>query len=1057
MSYTSPSADSESNISQNSQGNYGQTIGKAVGCIILYVSGGQATINPQTSDTITLTGSSSSEIKPNPYKGLLAFREEDKDRFFGRKAEIETLWKQLRDLHETESCIRLLTIYGPSGSGKSSLAQAGLIPKLSEEPLPGQDRARVAVLVPDTNPLMSLAIILARIATNDAAPPEKAQEFVRVLRSKEKDRYEGLKCIVSTLPEINTFPLVIVVDQLEEVFTLCEKQEDCDAFIGNLLFAITGRSKQVSAIITLRSDFIGETKKYPALNELIKPQGFLLKPMTSENLQDAIAKPAILAGSPIDQGTINRLVEQTERREGALPLLQYALEKIWQELRKGNDPEKTLEKIGGVGGALTEGAKRIYEKLASKEQLIARQVFLGLVHLGEGTKDTRRRVEVSRLVSHQNSPEEVLKVIDKFAHTGARLITLAEDDEGERTAEVSHEALFENWQQLEEWIGDRIDLRFQRRLEAAAIVWNEHGKPKTNLWQSPDLDLLRKHQDEFGDDMTTLQIEFFNDSISYENNKEAESEKAEKDKKKQRKIIISGLLFAFGALVIAGNAIYLNIIIYNKYVYCLTIKGRPGERVEGTDTCFRALRTSGDLPVFLSRTNYSLEQGTQAFREKDYERAKSLFNEAAMAEPDDPVSQIFFNNASARLFAKKSHKPIVKLAVVTSVDYFETGARQVLTGVAHAQDKFNCYNEDKRECFNLPNIEIEINNDENEPKAAQSVAATLVNDETIKGVIGHYASESTITAQIEVYGRSDTPLDKIMPVISPTSSSSKISGTQFFRAIGDTKKGAKKYVDYLLENNINSPGMLVIFYNSNAEYSKTLTDDFITKFEEKVKSSKITAIDIISHDKKNINKKIIDNEINKIFRSNRKVRAVLSLTNVKTNSIPISIMKKIKNHKDYKDYLKKSGSIIFFGAMSLLEKEVLKNGDKDIDGLIMARPCMSATFKFGKWKNTKNLPQPGSDMDWRTATSYDTTQAFGEAIKSSRNNESRAGILSQLKSNSFHLTEKETSGVRLQWDLSEGGDRSNKERPYCLVHVQKGKFVPIHRALPIKAQHTQLQ
>jgi WD40 repeat protein len=460
------------------------------------------------------------EIGPNPYKGLLAFQETDGDHFFGRDKQIEQLWNKFRSLHEGDSTIRLLPIYGPSGSGKSSLARAGLIPELARRPLPGYARTRVAVLVPGTHPLEALASVLARVATNDPTPVAKTREFVGELEKVNKEGdYDGLRRIANVLPDIAVSPLIVLVDQFEEVYSLCEKQEERDAFIGNLLTGASLRSRYVSVIVTLRSDFLGETQKHLDLNRLFAEQGFLVPTMDEEELRQAISQPAQRAGHPLDNATIELLIKDTEGREGALPLLQFALTRIWSGLASGKEPAETLKNIGGVGGALAGEAQRIYESLKPEEQDIARRVFVGLVQLGEGTKDTRRRTEIQKVVSQRDTPEQVKQVMARFSAPGARLITLAANANTE-TAEVTHEALFDYWQQLNDWLdSSRSDIRFQRRLDEAAVHWDDNGRPEGNLWRPPDLDLLRRYHQRAGDDMTSLQVEFFKASERFENNR----------------------------------------------------------------------------------------------------------------------------------------------------------------------------------------------------------------------------------------------------------------------------------------------------------------------------------------------------------------------------------------------------------------------------------------------------------------------------------------------------------------------------------------------------------
>ncbi|MBW4542033.1 MAG: WD40 repeat domain-containing protein [Myxacorys chilensis ATA2-1-KO14] len=491
---------------------------------------------------------STKSLGANPYKGLLAFQETDADRYFGRETEIHILWEKLRSLYESEASRRLLPIYGPSGSGKSSLVRAGLIPELARQPLPGRDRAQVAVLVPGVHPLESLATVLARAVTRDVAPVAKTREFKAELQqSNEEGEYDGLRRIASALPAITTSPLIVLVDQFEEVYSLCEKEEERNAFIANLLYAAVDRCRQVLVIVTLRSDFLGQTQEDSQLNHLFSSQGFLVPAMSEEDLQVAIAKPAEQAGYTLDGATIQLLIEQTEGREGALPLLQFALTQIWEGLIAGVAPATTLEQIGGVGGALAGEAHRVYDELTEKQKVIARHIFLGLIQLGEGTRDTRRRVGLDRLRAQQDDESDFRTVLNRFSAPGVRLITLAAAGEETDTAEVTHESLFEYWQQLNVWLNQgRDDLRFQRRLQDAAQHWDNQDRPEGLLWRPPDLDLLKKFYQRASSEMTPLELEFFRAS-------DEAIERGNRAIKRQRRRTIVGLAGGLvSALILAS-------------------------------------------------------------------------------------------------------------------------------------------------------------------------------------------------------------------------------------------------------------------------------------------------------------------------------------------------------------------------------------------------------------------------------------------------------------------------------------------------------------------------
>ncbi|WP_439517045.1 ATP-binding protein, partial [Limnospira sp.] len=381
------------------------------------------------------------QLGENPYRGLDVFREEDSKYFFGREKQIERLWEKFRDLNEDESACRFLPIYGTSGSGKSSLTRAGLIRELDKKPLFGYQKAQIAVLFPTTHPLESLATVLARIVTNDPSPVEKTAEFERVLKNpSDRGEYEGLRRIANQIPNIHESLLVVVVDQFEEVFTLCKDDEERKAFIANLLCAAKDADRHTSVIVTMRSDFLRETQQYPGLDGLFSSNGFLVPSMQREELEMAIAKPAELAGHSLEPAIIQLLIEQTKGREGALPLLQFALQRIWEGLEDGIDPAETLEKIGGVGGALAGEVQRLYESLSPEDQSLARRIFLALVNLDESDKTTRRRAPVSELISNKQEEPAIKSIIRRFSARGVRFLSTSQDPQQGETLEVTHEA-----------------------------------------------------------------------------------------------------------------------------------------------------------------------------------------------------------------------------------------------------------------------------------------------------------------------------------------------------------------------------------------------------------------------------------------------------------------------------------------------------------------------------------------------------------------------------------------------------------------------------------------
>ena len=474
------------NTQQHVDSNEGSVVGSASNSTVI----GKAVIDtliinpsPQSPDHLdsaqqTLEREEGRSPQPNPYKGLLAFQKEDAERFFGREHQIQQIWQKLCNLFDQDSGTRLLAIYGPSGSGKSSLARAGLVPELEKRPVFGEGKAQVEVLFPQTRPLYSLSKVLARMVTNDPTAVSKEREFEEELWHCGKKGYDGLFRI-ATRPEVCASPLILLIDQFEEIYTLCEDLNERDVFIENLLYAAQDRTKQLAVVITFRDGFMGETHSHPALNKLLcRDENHHSVPALDTNeLRSAIQKPAEQAGKPLDHSIVELLVKDTARDPGALPLLQFTLTQIWDERENHNrQPYETLRKIGGVGEALAIKAQEQYEKLTENEKKIAPRIFVALVQIDETeTQLSRRRVRRSELIGNSTEIPLIDSVIHNFSLANVRfLVTSSTGSDQELSIEVAHEALFQSWSQLRDWVEiHRNTTKQKNAIEEEASQWQQ--------------------------------------------------------------------------------------------------------------------------------------------------------------------------------------------------------------------------------------------------------------------------------------------------------------------------------------------------------------------------------------------------------------------------------------------------------------------------------------------------------------------------------------------------------------------------------------------------------
>lgn len=439
-----------------------------------------------------------------PYKGLsyFDFTPQDSDLFYGRQALIT-------QLVEKATAANVLAVVGASGSGKSSVVRAGLLPQLQANGDP-----EIHILVPGVDPLSSLANAfvepgLSRI--DHASQLKRAKEDLR----KAND---GLTYLVQGAKSAQ---VVIVIDQFEEVFTLCPKDEERQHFFAVLMAAAQAKPQRLRLILTMRSEFLGRCleQEYSGLAQAIQANLVSVWPMNEQQLRQAITEPARRAGLAVEPELVKTILNDVQTATSSLPLVQYTLMELWNRRQNHTLTLKAYVKLGRVTGTLQQRADEVYQRFSESQRATARHIFLELTQLaelGEGTEDTRRRVPKTELVRKAQNWEAVDAVLDQLVAanlvvTGdAELIdptkALDETEEwGKTTVEVTHEALIRHWPRLKGWLEEsRDELRQQRRvervfkdLEETAQAWQKNGKPRSELIEGKSLTKAKQNIEQF--------------------------------------------------------------------------------------------------------------------------------------------------------------------------------------------------------------------------------------------------------------------------------------------------------------------------------------------------------------------------------------------------------------------------------------------------------------------------------------------------------------------------------------------------------------------------------
>ena len=398
----------------------------------------------------------------SPYPGLLSFSVGNAQYFFGREQLTAALVERLGDPRRDGP----VAVVGASGSGKSSLLRAGLVPTIEGMDLATPRRWSWLLLTPGNKPVEALASTLAQ---GTGRPPSELLAIIHDDPGELAGVLDGSE------------RLVVVVDQFEELFTLCEDEAQRRMFVE----ALTALNAAV--VYGVRADFYGHCARFPELVASLE-RAMVVGPMTAAALREAIERPAALAGLELESGLSDVLLRDLGAEEdtsGVLPLLAHTLLATWQ-VREGNRLTlKGYAEVGGVHRAIATTADATYARFDPVGRDLVRRLLLRMVHVGEGVEVTRARADRTGLIEGASDPETAAAVLDSLAR--ARLVTLDEN-----TAEISHEALLRSWPRLRQWVAEnREGLRLHQQLAQDARSWQQAGRDDSGLYRGAKLAIAR--------------------------------------------------------------------------------------------------------------------------------------------------------------------------------------------------------------------------------------------------------------------------------------------------------------------------------------------------------------------------------------------------------------------------------------------------------------------------------------------------------------------------------------------------------------------------------------
>ncbi len=435
-----------------------------------------------------------------PYRGLRPFREEDAAFFFGREAFSDRLLEAILGRN-------MVAVIGPSGSGKSSVVQAGVMPKLRRLHRPSSWDA--AAFIPGDRPFHNMAVALSTYLTPDLSEVDRLTA-AKKLGDRLREGGIGLEDVVTTLLRKSggTERLLLVVDQFEELYTQAPEPIR-DAFLKTLL---TGLDRSpLTLVLTLRGSFYDKViASNRDLSDRLENGAINLGPMTRDELERAIVQPAARVGLSFEPGLAGRMLDDVGESPGNLPLLEFALTELWARRQARQLTHAAYEEIGQVAGAIAQRAESIFKKFTPEQQAITRRVFTRLVwtpDTPEAGNTARQRAIVAQL------GEGILPVVNALVD-GRLLVMARRGPSQEETIEVAHEALIRQWTRLRNWLlEDQEFLLWRQRLQTDLADWLRTHRDQGTLLRGMPLDDAERWIAQRKDDLTPEEQAFIHGGL----------------------------------------------------------------------------------------------------------------------------------------------------------------------------------------------------------------------------------------------------------------------------------------------------------------------------------------------------------------------------------------------------------------------------------------------------------------------------------------------------------------------------------------------------------------